>query len=156
MSFVNGPSWTENISGTPGVPDGSYQVTSIMGSWAWGLLPGAVVGNGLDLFGGDQVGMDIWHASPQCPSCGHIFSSARDWVDAGTRWTGLGVTAVVAAPVVATVGAAANTGVIATFAEDPRAWQGTIDVVHGVFRPRSTPTTPEGLAIRIIMMYLTN
>jgi hypothetical protein len=50
MSFVNGASLTENISGTPGVPDGSYQVTSIMGSWSWGPLPGTVVGNGLDLF----------------------------------------------------------------------------------------------------------
>ncbi len=107
----------------------------------------------------DRVGMDIWHSSAQCPNCGKIFGSARDWVTAGTIETGLGIGTVVAAPAVPEIGAAVDVAkeeIVLAFADDPRAWQGTLDVVQGVFRPTSTPTTPEGIAIRIIMMYLVN
>jgi hypothetical protein len=83
-----------------------------------------------------------------------VFPSALDWVNIGTVYTGLGVTAVVTAPVVATVGAAANTEVIITFGDDPRAWKGTEDVIQGLFQPNSRPTTPEGLAIRVVIHIL--
>jgi hypothetical protein len=74
-------------------------------------------------------------------------------VTAGTIYTGAGIVTVAAAPVVATVAETADEAIIVGFADNPRVWQGTMDVAQGLFQPTSRPTTPEGLVMRIIMGY---
>jgi len=50
----------------------------------------------------DQVGNDLWHPGPQCPTCGHSFTNATGFVNVATA-----VVAVGAAPVLGIEGAAA-------------------------------------------------
>jgi hypothetical protein len=45
----------------------------------------------------DQVGNDLWHAGPQCPTCGHNFTNATGFVNVATAYTVAGVSSVAAA-----------------------------------------------------------
>ncbi len=109
----------------------------------------------------DQVGMDIWHSSTQCPTCGNIFSSARDWVTAGTIYTGAGIVTVVAAPAfpaVADAYYAVNDYALELEAESPGTIKATADVIRSLLSPMSTtpPSTVSGFTMRAIMWFWMN
>ncbi len=99
---TTGPSSTMQFTGMPGLPDGDYSVTSSILMAVW--VPGTVIGNGFDLFG-DQVGMDIWHASPQCSKCGSYFTNATAGVNVATAYTLVGTAGAFAAGEIATTSA---------------------------------------------------